>query len=93
MSYVMGTVNVPGNATVPAFVVPPGYNNVTVYQVSQAQGVFIGTSNRVSATSGMPVPLTPLSTEQYVGSAGITYFATTGNATASSFSYLISSTN
>lgn len=93
MSYVMGTVNVPGNSTVTAFIVPPGYNNVTIYQVTQAQGVFVGNTNKVSATNGMPVPVTPLSTEQYSGSAGLTYFATTGNATAATFSYLISSTN
>jgi hypothetical protein len=40
--------------------------------------------------SGMVVNNTPVSAETYVGSAGATIYATTGNATASSFSYVIS---
>lgn len=93
MSYVMATVSVPGNSTVAAFVAPPGYCNIVFYQPSQAQGVFIGTSNKVSAVSGLPVSVTPTNTDTYVGSAGATFFATTGNATAATFCYLLSSTN
>lgn len=93
MSYVMGTVTVPGNSTVTAFIVPPGYSNMVIYQPSQAQQVFAGTTNKVSATNGMPVPVTPNNTETYVASSGATWFATTGNATAATFCYLISSAN
>lgn len=93
MSYIMGTVSVPGNSTVTAFIVPPGYANLLVYQPSQAQQVFLGTSSRVSATNGMLVAVTPTGTETYVGSSGATWFATTGNATAATFCYLISSAN
>lgn len=93
MSYVMGTVSVPGSSTVTAFVVPPGYCNVVLYQPAQAQQVFVGSSSRVSATNGMPVPSTPLNTETYVASAGATWFATTGNTTAATFCYLLSSAN
>lgn len=93
MSYVLATVTVPGNSTVAAFVVPPGYCNMVFYQPSQAQTVFLGTSNRVSAANGLPVSPTPTNTDSYVGSAGATWFATTGNATAATFCYIISSTN
>lgn len=91
--YIMGTVTVPGNSTVSGFTVPPGYGNVTLYQPSQAQPVFVGTSARVSAVSGLPITSTPITTETVVGSGGITYFATTGNATAATFCYFVSSTN
>ncbi len=89
----MGTVTVPGNSTVPGFTVPPGYCNVTLYQPSQAQPVFVGTNARVTATSGLPVTATPVFTETAVGSGGVTYYATTGNATAATFCYFVSSTN
>jgi hypothetical protein len=93
MSYVMGTVTVPGNATVPAFTAPPGYCNLFFYQPSQAQSVFLGSSTKVSSTNGLTVTPTPTNTETVVGSSGLTFFATTGNATAATFCYLISSTN
>jgi len=90
MSVIMGTATVPSNSTVAAFVVPAGMANFTVFQPTQPQQVFIGTSPNVSATSGMPVPVTPMQQENYVFSKGSTYYATTGNGTASSFCFLIS---
>jgi hypothetical protein len=92
MSYVMATVTVPGNSTVPAFTAPPGYCNITLYQPSQAQQVFVG-AGKVSSTNGLPLAPTPINTETYVGSGGTTFFATTGNATAATFCYLLSSAN
>lgn len=88
----MGTANVPGNSTVAVYSLPPGYANVCTFQVSNPQAVYKGTSTRVSATNGLQVPFTPMNTETYTGSAGATIYATTGNATASSFSYIISTT-
>lgn len=90
MSIIMGTATVPSNSTVAAFVVPAGLANFMVFQPTQAQTVFIGTSPNVSATSGMPVSATPMQQENYVFSKGSTYYATTGNGTASSFCFLIS---
>ena len=92
MAIVVGTATVPSNSTVAVFSFPPGYANHCIYQVSQPQSVYIGTSPRVSATNGMPVPVTPANLETLTGSAGATIYATTGNATASSFSYIFSTT-
>ncbi len=88
----MGSATVPSSSTVAVYFLPPGYVNVCTYQVSQPQAVYKGTSPHVSATSGLMVPSTPMNTDAYVGSAGVMVYATTGNATASSFSYLISTT-
>jgi hypothetical protein len=93
MSIILGQATVPSSSTVPVFTLPSGVANFLVFQPSQPQQVFIGTSPNVTATSGAPVPVTPLSTELYVASKGVTYYGTTGNATASSFHYLISTGN
>jgi hypothetical protein len=93
MSVIAGQATVPSSSTVTVFRLPPGYSNFTVFQPTQVQPVYIGTSNGVTATNGMPVPNTPLSQETYTGSAGAAIWATTGNATASSFNYIISTTN
>jgi hypothetical protein len=91
MSVVMAMATVPASSTVPVFTVPPGMNNAVIFQVSQPQAVYVGTSAHVSTTTGMQVPLTPLSQEIYIASTSVTYYATTGNGTAASFSYIISS--
>jgi hypothetical protein len=93
VSVILGNATVPSNATVAVFRLPPGYSNMTMYQPATAQSVYVGTSNTVAPTNGMPVPNTPLNQETYTGSQGATIWATTGNATASSFSYIISTTN
>lgn len=94
MALIMGTISVPGNATVASFIIPPGYFNMTVYQPSQAQRVFVGTSSSVNSTNGMAITPTPITSEGAVGTGGpTTFFATTGNATAATFCYLLSSTN
>ncbi len=91
MSVILGAATVPSSSTVPVFTMPPGPANLTVFQPTPATAtVYLGTSPGVTATNGMPVPVTPLSQESYHGSRGATYYATTGSATASSFSYLIS---
>ena len=92
MAVVMGMATVPSSKTVPAFTLPAGLCNFTVYQLGGAQ-VFLGTSPGVAATNGMPVPLTPIQQEAYNSVAGATYYATTGSATASSFAYVISTAN
>lgn len=86
---VLGSATVPANSTVPVFAMPM-LANFTVYQPSGLQSVYLGSSVKVSSVSGMPVPVTPLLAESYNTSAGVTYYATTGNATASSFQYIIS---
>lgn len=89
MTVIVGSATVPSSSTVAAFSLPAGLCNFTIYQPSQPQAVYVGTSSRVSTTSGMPVPITPLAQESYNSTAGVTYYATTGNGTASSFQYII----
>jgi hypothetical protein len=91
MTIIVGSATVPSNSTVAAFTLPAGLCNFTLYQPTQPQVVYVGTSSRVSTTSGLPVPVTPLAQESYVSTAGATYYATTGNGTASSFQYIICS--
>ena len=91
---ILGNATVPANSTVAVFSLPPGYANFTVYQPTTPQAVYIGTSNRVTVSNGLLVPNTPLSTETFTGSVGTVVYATTGNATASTFNYILStSTN
>ena len=92
MSVILGHATVPSSSTIVCFYLPPGYSNMTLYKQTTPQAVYIGTSNTVTATNGMSVPNTPLNQETYTGSAGATIYATTGNATASSFNYIISTT-
>jgi hypothetical protein len=90
MPVILGAATVPSSGTVTVFTMPPGPANLTVFQPSGSAVVYLGTTSGVTATNGMPVPVTPLSQESYHGSRGATYYATTGSATASSFCYLIS---
>ena len=86
----MGQAVVPASSTVAAFTLPAGLCNFTVYQPTTPQAVYIGASTAVSSTNGMPVPVTPLNQETYVAGKGLTWYATSGNGTASSFQYIIS---
>ena len=89
MSVIIGSATVPSSNTVPVFTLPAGLCNFTIYQPTQAQAVYVGTSANVTAANGLPVPVTPLQQETYVAGKGVTYFATTGNNTAASFQYMI----
>jgi hypothetical protein len=90
MSVILGQATVPSSSTVPAFTLPGGLCNFTVFQPTGPQPVYLGTSPNVSAANGMPVPVTPLSQECYNTVKGVTYYATTGSVTASTFHYIIS---
>ncbi len=89
---ILGQATVPSNSTVNVYTIPPGTVNTTVFQPSAGAPatVYIGTTANVSATNGMPVPVTPTNSESYVSTPGVKIYATTGSATASSFSYIIS---
>lgn len=88
----MGQATVPSSSTVNVFTIPAGTVSTIIFQPGwvSAQTVYIGTSPNVSATNGMPVSITPTNIDGYVTSGQVKIYATTGNATASSFSYLIS---
>jgi len=93
MSVTVGLATVPSSSTVPVFTLPAGLCNFTIFQPTNPQAVYIGTSARVNTTGGMPVPVTPILQESYNSTGGVTYYATTGNGTASSFCYIISTGN
>lgn len=93
MTVITGLATVPSNSTVAVFVLPAGLCNFTIYQPTNPQRVFTGTSSGVTATSGIPVPVTPLSQDSYNSVASAIYYATTGNGTASSFCFIISTAN
>ena len=89
---IMGQATVPSNATVSVFTIPAGTVSTVIFQPpwDATQTVYIGTSPNVSATNGMPVPVTPTNMDGYLSINQAKIYATTGNATASSFSYIIS---
>ena len=93
MSVILGSATVPSSSTVAVFTLPAGLCNFTIYQPTNPQAVYVGSSTAVSSVNGMPVPVTPLGQETYVAGRGVTYYATTGNNTASSFCYMISTAN
>jgi hypothetical protein len=88
----IGTASVPANSTVAVFALPPGYCNFTIYQPSTPQSVYIGPGSVLTITNGMIVTNTPVNSENYSPGRGTMIYATTGNATASTFCYIISST-
>jgi hypothetical protein len=91
MAVTMGQATVPSNSTVQVFILPPGTVNTTLWQPTPASTtVYLGTSVRVSAANGLLLTATPLNSESYVTSRGTPVFATTGNATGTSFMYIIS---
>lgn len=88
----LGQATVPSSATVQVFTIPAGTVSTIIFQPGWAspQTVYIGTSPNVSATNGMPVPITPTNLDGYLSVTQAKIYATTGNATASSFSFIIS---
>lgn len=90
MSIVMGNVAVPGNATIPVFLLPTGLSNFTVFQQSGAS-VYVGSSASVSNKNGLLVPVSPANIESYNSTGGgQQFYATTGSTLSSSFQFIIS---
>lgn len=88
MAYVMGQATVPTTSTVPLFVVPAGLCNVTFYSLS-APTVYVGTTSRVSATSGLQCHSIPTSFVNYVSSSGATFFGANPSGSPASVNYII----
>jgi hypothetical protein len=89
---ILGQATVPSSSTVSVFTIPAGTVSTVIFQPPwvSAQAVYIGTSPGVSATNGLLVPVTPTNLDGYLSVTQAKIYATTGNATASSFSYIIS---
>lgn len=91
MSLVLGMATVPASSTVQVFTIPPGTVNTVMWQPTPATTtVYIGTSVNLSAANGIPLSPTPLNVDSYVTSRGTPVYATSGNATGTSFQYIIS---
>lgn len=91
MSVTLGQATVPASSTVQVFTIPPGTVNTVMWQPTPAStSVYVGTSVNVSAGNGLMLSQTPVNTDSYVSSKGTPVFATTGNATGTSFMYIIS---
>ena len=90
MAIVVGNAVIPGNATVPVFLLPTGLSNFTVFQSGGAQ-VYVGSSSRLSSTNGLAIPVSPANIESYNSTGGgQQFYATTGSASPSSFQFIIS---
>lgn len=91
MAIIMGSVTVPGSATIPVFLLPTGLSNFTVYQTGSPPQVYVGSSTALTAANGLPVPVTPVVTESYNSTGGgKLFYATTGSTLPSSFQFIIS---
>ena len=90
MAIIMGQATVPASSTVAIFTVPPSYCSVTFYNVNTAAtNAYIGTSTAVSTTSGLVCHSIPVSFQNFLGSKGATFYATSGGAVATSVNYII----
>jgi hypothetical protein len=86
----MGQVPVPGPGTVPLFTVPPGWCNVTFYNISTA-AVFIGTSTALTSGNGLQCHSIPTSVSGYIASKGATFYGcNTASSTTAVVNYIIS---
>jgi hypothetical protein len=91
VGYTLGQATVPASNTVPLFQVPPGWCNVTIYNVNTAAtSVYLGSNSKVSPADGIICHSVPTSFFGYMGSSGIMVWGTTGGTIASSVNYLIS---
>lgn len=92
MSIAMGQVPVPGNATIPVFLLPTGLANFLVFQPNgTAATIYVGSGPNLSKANGLPVPPNPVNVESYNSTAGgRQFYATTGSSTASTFQFIIS---
>ena len=88
MTFIMGNATVPASNTVPVFTVPPSYCAVTFYNLN-AQAVFLGTSSVGTTANGFQCHSIPTAFQTFIGSKGATFWGTTGNATASSVQFII----
>ena len=84
----MGQATVPNASTVSMFTVPGGLCNVTFYSLSAAT-VFVGTSNKVSATNGLTCHSIPTSFYNYVSSSGATFWGANTAGTSAVVNFII----
>jgi hypothetical protein len=85
----IGAWSVPASSTAAIFTIPPGPVSVTFWNVG-AQAVYIGASTLVSATNGLNCHSIPTTFNTWPFSKGQQLYATTGNSTAGTIQYIVS---
>lgn len=89
MSLEIGAWSVPASGTAPIFNIPPGPVSVTFWNVG-AQAIYIGASSAVTISNGLQCHSIPTTFNSWPFSKGLQLWATTGNATAGTIQYIVS---
>lgn len=89
MAIQIGQWSVPASNTTAIFTVPPGPAAVTFWNVG-AQAVYVGASTLTSTTNGLQCHSIPVTFQAWPFSKGQQLYATTGNATAGTIQYIVS---
>jgi hypothetical protein len=85
----IGQWSVPASATVPIFTIPPGPVSVTFWNAG-TQACYVGASTSVSTTNGCQCHSIPTQFNTWPFSKGQQLYATTGNGTAGTIQYIVS---
>lgn len=89
MAIQIGAWSVPASSTVAIFTIPPGPVSVTFWNAG-AQSVYVGPSTAVTAANGLQCHSIPVNFNTWPFSKGQALYATTGNATAGTIQYIVS---
>jgi hypothetical protein len=89
VSLEIGAWSVAASSTVAIFTIPPGPVAVTFWNAG-AQAVYVGASTTVSVTNGLQCHSIPTQFNTWPFSKGQQLYATTGNATAATIQYIVS---
>ncbi len=89
MAVEIGQWSVAASSTAAIFTIPPGPVSVTFWNVG-AQNVYIGASTLVSTVNGLQCHSIPVNFNTWPFSKGQQLYATTGNATAGTIQYIVS---
>ena len=88
MSLNMGQAAIAGTAV--AFTIPPGACSITVYSAAGTT-LYLGTSNRLTASNGYAVSTSPTTFKAFNSSAGATVWGLNTAATTLAVNYIVSS--
>jgi len=89
MAIEIGQWSVAASSTVAIFTIPPGLVSTTFWNAG-TQAVYIGATTAVTSTNGLTCHSIPTTFNTFPFSKGQPLFATTGNATAGTIQYIIS---
>lgn len=89
MAIEIGAWSVAASSTAAIFTIPPGPVSATFWNAG-TQTVYIGASTLVTTTNGLACHSIPTTFNTWPFSKGQQLYATTGNATAGTIQYIIS---